>query len=61
MDFYKIKSKAEYIADIALDAALKNEKHGIVETAELQAIYNQLCEIADKLDECHNWEAGEDD
>lgn len=50
---YEIASKAQYIHDIALD--LSDQDIGIVEDALLDGVLRQLCNIAETLDEYHDW------
>ena len=55
---HKIASKAEYIMDIARSTATQQEGNeiGTVDTVTLNNILRQLENIADTLDEYHNWE-----
>lgn len=54
---YKIASKAEYIMDIARSVATQKEGNEIetVDTVMLNNILRQLENIADALDEYHDW------
>ncbi len=52
-----IKSKADYIADVALDLYAVRDDVSIVEQAQLSEIYAQLCSIQDLLEE---FSAGEE-
>lgn len=54
MEIYQIKSKAEYISDIALGIMAGNTRKEIPQTL-VDDIYRQLCNIADTLDEYHNF------
>ena len=58
---YKIASKAEYIMDIARSVATQKEGNeiGTVDAVMLDNILRQIENIADTLDEYHDW--GEDD
>ena len=51
---YQIKSKAEYIADIALGIMAGNAREKIPQTL-VDDIYEQLLNIADTLDEYHTF------
>lgn len=58
MEIYQIKSKAEYISDIALGIMAGNAREDIPQTL-VDDVYEQLCNIADTLDEYHDF--GEED
>lgn len=58
MELYEIKSKAEYIADLAVGIMSGNARAEIPQTL-IYEIYRQLSNIADTLDEYHDF--GEDD
>ena len=53
---HEIASKAEYVADVARNAAYQRDADTITETAELAEILQQLQSIADVIDEYHDWE-----
>ena len=58
MELYEIKSKAEYIADLVTGIMSGNVRAEIPQEL-LDDIYRQLSNIADALDEYHDF--GEDD
>ena len=51
MTYHDIASKAQYIADLALDISCNAPELSITEQARAADIYKQLCNIADCLDE----------
>lgn len=53
---HQIASKAEYISDVARNAAYQQESDTITDTAELLDILRQLQDIADKIDQYHDWD-----
>lgn len=54
---YKIASKAEYVMDVARSVATQKEGNeiGTVDAVRLNNILRQLENIADALDEYHDW------
>jgi hypothetical protein len=58
VELYEIKSKADYIADLATGIMSGNARAEIPQEL-LDDIYRQLSNIADTLDEYHDF--GEDD
>lgn len=58
MEIYKIKSEAEYIADLAL-GIMSGRKRAEIPQYLLDEIYRKLENIADTLDEYHDF--GDDD
>ena len=56
----EIASKAEYISDVARNALYQMETDGkslgTVDVTELRDILRQLENIAEAIDEYHNWE-----
>lgn len=54
---YKIASKAEYIMDVARAIAVQREGREvkIVDTAKLNGLLRVLEDVADNLDEYHDW------
>lgn len=57
---HQIASKADYIGDVARNAAYQGAEIGIVDSAKLIDILRQLEAIAETVEEYHDWDTKED-
>lgn len=53
---HQIASKADYISDVARNAAYQGAEIGIVDNARLQDVLHQLEAIAEVIEEYHDYE-----
>lgn len=61
MNYFDIANKAEYIADVARNIAVDFSEFSATEEAQVAAIFRQLQNIADSLDEIAPCFQSEDD
>lgn len=52
---HKIASKADYISDVARNAAYQGGNIDIIDYVRLNEVFQQLQSIADIVDEYHDW------
>lgn len=56
---HQIASKADYISEVARNAAYQGAEIGIVDSAKLRDILRQLEAIAEAVEEYHDWNTTE--